>query len=207
MSILNNHTGGEAAHGSRALRCFTEKICFIPRNHLAAHCVLWLHVWWIWGSCWPCSDSTWTQTDDVAMHTKKMIKGILYSAGLTLRERTVWITKNSFLMSGVAHLSKFTLLFHAFLLEKQCFSLKESLTLFLSCNSQDHNTESGGFLAAWSTKWVPGQAGLHRETKNLKKNKKKKIWPYKMSLTPQASRCSHHWSLNFPLLHYPCAQV
>jgi hypothetical protein len=40
--------------------------------------------------------------------------------------------------------------------------------------------EAGGFLSlrpAWSTEWVPGQPGLHRETlsrKNKNNNKKKK---------------------------------
>jgi hypothetical protein len=43
--------------------------------------------------------------------------------------------------------------------------------------------EAGGFLSsrpAWSTKWVPGQPGLHRETLSREKKKKKKkkivIW-------------------------------
>jgi hypothetical protein len=36
--------------------------------------------------------------------------------------------------------------------------------------------ESGGFLSsrpAWSTKWVPGQPGLYRETLSRKQNKTK----------------------------------
>ena len=49
--------------------------------------------------------------------------------------------------------------------------------------------EAGGFLSsrsAWSTKWVPGQPGLHRETlsqktkkkKEKRKRKDKKKWTY-----------------------------
>jgi hypothetical protein len=37
--------------------------------------------------------------------------------------------------------------------------------------------EAGRFLSskpAWSTEWVPGQPGLHRETLSQKKKKKKK---------------------------------
>jgi hypothetical protein len=37
--------------------------------------------------------------------------------------------------------------------------------------------ESGGFPSsrpAWSTEWVPGQPGLHRETLSRKTKKKKK---------------------------------
>jgi len=45
--------------------------------------------------------------------------------------------------------------------------------------------EAGEFLSsrpAWSTKWVPGQPGLHRETlseKNKTKQKRKKYWEVK----------------------------
>jgi hypothetical protein len=47
-------------------------------------------------------------------------------------------------------------------------------------NPSTREAEAGGFLSsrpAWSTKWVPGQPGLYRETlsrKNQKKKKKKK---------------------------------
>jgi hypothetical protein len=47
-------------------------------------------------------------------------------------------------------------------------------------NPSTREAEAGGFLSsrpAWSTEWVPGQPGLHRETlsqKKTKKNKKKK---------------------------------
>jgi hypothetical protein len=41
--------------------------------------------------------------------------------------------------------------------------------------------EAGGFLTlrpAWSTKWVPGQPGLYRETLSQKTKKKKSLcWP------------------------------
>jgi hypothetical protein len=53
-------------------------------------------------------------------------------------------------------------------------------------NPSTWEAEAGGFLSlrpVWSTKWVPGQPGLHRETlsqktKKLKKKKKKKriLW-------------------------------
>jgi hypothetical protein len=52
-------------------------------------------------------------------------------------------------------------------------------------NTNTREAEAGGFLSsrpAWSTEWVPGQPGLHRETlsqknqkKKTKKKKKKKI--------------------------------
>jgi hypothetical protein len=44
-------------------------------------------------------------------------------------------------------------------------------------NSSTREAEAGGFLSsrsAWSTKWVPGQPGLHRETLSRKTKKKKK---------------------------------
>jgi hypothetical protein len=42
-------------------------------------------------------------------------------------------------------------------------------------NPSTQEAEAGGFLRsrpAWSTKWVPGQPGLYRETMSWKKNKK-----------------------------------
>jgi len=44
-------------------------------------------------------------------------------------------------------------------------------------NPSTGEAEAGGFLSsrpAWSTKWVPGQPGLHRETLSQKTKKKKK---------------------------------
>jgi hypothetical protein len=41
-------------------------------------------------------------------------------------------------------------------------------------NPSTREAEAGGFLSlrpAWSTKWVPGQPGLYRETLSLKKKK------------------------------------
>jgi hypothetical protein len=41
-------------------------------------------------------------------------------------------------------------------------------------NPSTREAEAGGFLSsrpAWSTKWVPGQPGLHRETLSQKKKK------------------------------------
>ena len=43
-------------------------------------------------------------------------------------------------------------------------------------NPSTWEAEAGGFLSsrpAWSTKWVPGQPGLHRETLSQKNQKKK----------------------------------
>jgi hypothetical protein len=43
-------------------------------------------------------------------------------------------------------------------------------------NPSTQEAEAGGFLSsrpAWSTKWVPGQPGLHRETLSRKKQKQK----------------------------------
>jgi hypothetical protein len=56
-------------------------------------------------------------------------------------------------------------------------------------NLSTWETETGGFLSsrpAWSTEWVPGQPGLHREILSKKKKKKKekrkrkkeKLWAY-----------------------------
>jgi hypothetical protein len=45
-------------------------------------------------------------------------------------------------------------------------------------NPSTWKAEAGGFLSsrpAWSTKWVPGQPGLYRETLSWKIKKKKKI--------------------------------
>jgi hypothetical protein len=44
-------------------------------------------------------------------------------------------------------------------------------------NPSIQEAEAGGFLSsrpAWSTKWVPGQSGLYRETLSRKRRKKKK---------------------------------
>jgi hypothetical protein len=44
-------------------------------------------------------------------------------------------------------------------------------------NPSAREAEAGGFLSsrpAWSTKWAPGQPGLHRETLSRKTKKKKK---------------------------------
>jgi hypothetical protein len=55
-------------------------------------------------------------------------------------------------------------------------------------NPSTWEAEAGGFLSlrpAWSTKWVPGQPELHRETmsRKTKQNKKKKnsvqMWNFK----------------------------
>jgi hypothetical protein len=43
-------------------------------------------------------------------------------------------------------------------------------------NPSTGEAEAGGFLSsrpAWSTKWVPGQPGLHRETLSQKTKQKK----------------------------------
>jgi hypothetical protein len=56
--------------------------------------------------------------------------------------------------------------------------------------------EAGGFLSsrpAWSTKWVPGQPGLHRETMSRKnqnqKNQKPKEWKISLKVTKKTSLC------------------
>jgi hypothetical protein len=40
-------------------------------------------------------------------------------------------------------------------------------------NPSTWEAEAGGFLSSRSTKWVPGQPGLYRETLSQKKKKKK----------------------------------
>jgi hypothetical protein len=70
--------------------------------------------------------------------------------------------------------------------QKQC---KEQYKRYLkpgvvvhAFNPSTQEAEAGRFLSlrpAWSTKWVPGQHGLYRETlsrKTKKKKKKKDIW-------------------------------
>jgi hypothetical protein len=63
-------------------------------------------------------------------------------------------------------------------------------------NPSTQEAEAGGFLSsrpAWSTKWIPGQPGLHREILSQKTKKKKKkqpvllttetyFWPYYLVL-------------------------
>ena len=49
-------------------------------------------------------------------------------------------------------------------------------------NHSTREAEAGVFLSsrpAWSTKWVPGQPGLYRETLSQKKKKKKKKKKFK----------------------------
>jgi hypothetical protein len=62
--------------------------------------------------------------------------------------------------------------------------VKTGLVVAHAFNLSTREAEAGGFLSsrpAWSTKWVPGQPGLYRETlsqKTKKKEKKKKNWTY-----------------------------
>jgi hypothetical protein len=68
-------------------------------------------------------------------------------------------------------------------------------------NPSTWEAEAGRFLSlrpAWSTKWVPGQPGLHRET--LSQKKKKKInqpanQPYKQKTLQMAE-------INYPTADY-----
>jgi hypothetical protein len=91
-------------------------------------------------------------------------------------------------------------------------------------NPSTREAEAGGFLSsrpAWSTEWVPGQPGLHRETlsqkkttkktpKNKKQTNKQKKWFFPHSNTfnklvkqdpdpdyktvePRAKHCPHCW--------------
>jgi hypothetical protein len=58
-------------------------------------------------------------------------------------------------------------------------------------NPSTREAEAGGFLSsrpAWSTKWIPGQPGLYRETlsqKNKNKNKTKQKEERKLKLYKQ----------------------
>jgi hypothetical protein len=57
-------------------------------------------------------------------------------------------------------------------------------------NPSTREAEAGGFLSsrpAWSTKWVPGQPGLYRETLSQKNQKKKKR--IKFSISPSGTNC------------------
>jgi hypothetical protein len=80
-------------------------------------------------------------------------------------------------------------------------------------NPSTWEAEAGGFLSsrsAWSTKWVPVQPGLHRETLSGKqtnnkqtKNKKKKLEYNEITSTPELLTLAafvskdvlvgHHW--------------
>jgi hypothetical protein len=98
-----------------------------------------------------------------------------------------------------------------------------------SFNPSTREAEAGGFLSsrpAWSTKWVPGQPGLHRETLSQKKKKKKKlthflvffqvwIWftIFKNMFIRCCVLCEREYDLfekymnnkkNFPLEYWPC---
>jgi hypothetical protein len=61
-----------------------------------------------------------------------------------------------------------------------CMSVRATLrpgVLMHAFNPSTWEAEAGGFLSsgpAWSTEWVPGQPGLHRETLSREKKKKKK---------------------------------
>jgi hypothetical protein len=57
-------------------------------------------------------------------------------------------------------------------------------------NPSTREAEAGGFLSsrpAWSTKWVPGQPGLHRETLSWKTPPKKSPKPSKLLFDPANS--------------------
>jgi hypothetical protein len=66
---------------------------------------------------------------------------------------------------------------HFYFLEKDLFKPGMVAHAF---NSSTREAEAGGFLSsrpAWSTKWVPGQPGLYRETLSWKQtNKQKRIF-------------------------------
>jgi hypothetical protein len=72
-----------------------------------------------------------------------------------------------------------SLLVHVFPLEiHKCIKGHHSRAVVAHAfDPSTREAEAGGFLnsrPAWSTKWVPGQPGLHRETLSRKKKKKKK---------------------------------
>jgi hypothetical protein len=68
-------------------------------------------------------------------------------------------------------------------------------------NPSTREVEAGGFLSprqAWTTKWVPGQPGLHRETLFQKNKKTQKTKKPKQKTKPNQK---HIHILLFPLWH------
>jgi hypothetical protein len=64
-----------------------------------------------------------------------------------------------------------------------------------SFNPSTREAEAGGFLSsrpAWSTKWVPGQPGLHREILSKKKQKTKN--------KKQNNKISYSWNIGQRIL-------
>jgi hypothetical protein len=62
-----------------------------------------------------------------------------------------------------------------------------------SFSPSTREAEAGGFLSlrpTWSTKWVPGQPGLHRETLSRKKKKKKRMWDWRDGSVVKSIDCS-----------------
>jgi hypothetical protein len=73
-------------------------------------------------------------------------------------------------------------------------------------NPSTREAEAGGFLSwrpAWSTEWVPGQPGLHRETLSRKNNK---LDLSSVSVHYVANYNRFLWVLSLPWTH-PCCQV
>jgi hypothetical protein len=91
------------------------------------------------------------------------------------------------LTEGYIHISQWTSLKHIFERHVLKFQTRAiHVKLFLkpgmvvhAFNPSTQEAEAGGFLSSrpsWSTKWVPGQPGLYRETLFRKTKKKKKSY-------------------------------
>ena len=70
-------------------------------------------------------------------------------------------------------------------------------------NPRTQEAEAGECLSsrpAWSTEWVPGQPGLHRETMSQKTNKKNKKQKTKTENLVVENICLYSiWILRYPL--------
>ena len=77
-----------------------------------------------------------------------------------------------------------------------------------ACNPSTWEAEAGGFLSsrsAWSTEWVPGQPGLHRETLSRKNKKQNKTKKQNNNNNKKTYSKSNTWVLNNRHLHlYSC---
>jgi hypothetical protein len=95
--------------------------------------------------------------------------------GSTERKMFLEVTINTFNMVGVTIGVKYSLMASG-LLDSVKSSFRCPAVVVHAFNPSTWKAEAGGFLSsrpAWSTERVPGQPGLHRETRKKKKTKNK----------------------------------
>jgi hypothetical protein len=98
-------------------------------------------------------------------------------------------------------------------LHKIKINLKSQAVVVHTFNPSTWEVEAGGFLSsrpAWSSKWVPGQPGLYRETLSQNKQTNKlPLWPFGEHLWPQhwEDTCGYTENMRSVCTTWPCLNI